>query len=113
MTTHRLSRRWLPWLAGTLALAGVTLAFNTEYVPAQAKKADPKKAEKAEVAKKEPKAEGPPANFPKRKDLMDGSRGGTDQVAYIDEQILQGWKDNKTFPSDRCSDYEFIRRASL
>jgi hypothetical protein len=38
---------------------------------------------------------------------------GQDQVGYINEAIEKGWKDNKIKPSERCSDYEFIRRASL
>jgi hypothetical protein len=40
-------------------------------------------------------------------------RGGQDQVGYINEAIQKGWEDNKIKPSDRCTDYEFIRRASL
>src|SRR5438067_5046684 len=39
--------------------------------------------------------------------------GGVEQVAFINEQIEAKWKENKRTPSDRCSDYEFIRRASL
>ena len=31
----------------------------------------------------------------------------------IDELIKQNWINNKVNPSERCSDYEFIRRASL
>jgi len=38
---------------------------------------------------------------------------GIDQVSYINEEIEKKWKENKIGPSDRCSDYEFIRRASL
>jgi hypothetical protein len=38
---------------------------------------------------------------------------GQDQVAYINQAIEKGWKDNKIKPSQRCTDYEFIRRASL
>ena len=34
-------------------------------------------------------------------------------VANINEEIEKKWKENKVEPSDRCSDYEFIRRASL
>src|SRR5205823_1536607 len=44
----------------------------------------------------------------------EGIKGGTEQVTFIDAQILKGWQDNKgVYPSERCSDYEFIRRASL
>src|SRR5687768_4680691 len=38
---------------------------------------------------------------------------GAEQVAYINELVEKMWKENKIEPSDRCSDYEFIRRASL
>lgn len=31
----------------------------------------------------------------------------------INEQLADSWKANKLKPSDRCTDYEFIRRASL
>src|SRR4051812_10272995 len=38
---------------------------------------------------------------------------GVDMIAFINEQLEKGWKDNKLTPSERCTDYEFIRRASL
>jgi len=38
---------------------------------------------------------------------------GLEQVAYINEAIQKAWEENKIKPSDRCSDFEFIRRASL
>jgi hypothetical protein len=38
---------------------------------------------------------------------------GIDVIAFINEQLEKGWKDNKLTPADRCTDYEFIRRASL
>ncbi len=38
---------------------------------------------------------------------------GQDQVGTINEVIQKGWADNKIKPSERCTDYEFIRRASL
>lgn len=31
----------------------------------------------------------------------------------VNESLAKGWKENKLTPSARCSDYEFIRRASL
>src|SRR5436190_21437274 len=115
MTTNCICCRWLPWLAGTLVVAGMALAMIPETVPAQATKADTKtkaKKDKAE-SKKEAKSDVPPTTFPKRIDQMDGAKGGSDQVSFIDEHILKGWQDNKTFPSERCTDYEFIRRVSL
>src|ERR1019366_8163705 len=63
--------------------------------------------------KKEAKLEPPPAKFPARTDLVEPGHGGVEHVTLIDEQITKGWKDNKSFPSARCTDYEFIRRASL
>ncbi len=45
-------------------------------------------------------------------DIMVG-KGGVEQVNFINEQIEKGWNANKLDPSERCSDYEFIRRASL
>jgi Protein of unknown function (DUF1549)/Protein of unknown function (DUF1553) len=41
------------------------------------------------------------------------SLSGIDQIAYINEAIEKKWQENKIEPSERCSDYEFIRRASL
>ncbi len=38
---------------------------------------------------------------------------GLDVIAFLNEQIEKGWKDNKLTPAERCTDYEFIRRASL
>lgn len=38
---------------------------------------------------------------------------GVEQINRIDESIEEKWKENKVTPSNRCSDYEFIRRASL
>lgn len=38
---------------------------------------------------------------------------GQKQVNYINEELERLWRDNNVIPSDRCSDYTFIRRASL
>jgi hypothetical protein len=38
---------------------------------------------------------------------------GVEQVSFINSVLAKTWKDNKIQPSERCSDYEFIRRASL
>jgi hypothetical protein len=46
-------------------------------------------------------------------DVLVPSVSGAEQVAYINEQLAKLWKDNKITPADRCTDYEFIRRASL
>jgi hypothetical protein len=39
--------------------------------------------------------------------------GGGDQVKFINEQLEAKWTENKIEHAARCSDYEFIRRASL
>ena len=103
-------RRMAPLGLGAGAMLGLVFAFAPD-APAQAKKDDPKadKAEKA--AKKVPEPEiNTEAKF---KDVMVGNVGGIEQVTYINEQIEKAWKENKVAPSARCTDYEFIRRASL
>src|SRR5262249_36492887 len=42
-----------------------------------------------------------------------GKAEDADQVITINERLAEKWKSNKLTPSPRCSDYEFIRRASL
>lgn len=49
---------------------------------------------------------------PQTTDLM-VTETGTEQVAYINSMIRKGWAENKLTPAPRCTDYEFIRRASL
>jgi len=95
-------------------IAGLALIL-VPGTPGQGKKdgaEKDKEKDKTEVAKKS-KAKPPPATFPKRVDFVDPLFGGTEQVSLIDESLRKGWKDNNSYPSDRCSDYEFIRRASL
>ena len=47
------------------------------------------------------------------KDQLVENFSGVDQVSFINQEIEKAWKDNKIRPAERCSDYEFIRRASL
>jgi Protein of unknown function (DUF1549)/Protein of unknown function (DUF1553) len=113
-------RRWLPWAAGMLALAGMA-TLSTPDAPAQAKKAakaptktKAKDADDAKEPKDEKKEERPTFdNAPRVVDIMEGNRGGVEQVGYINELIEKAWKENHLKASDRCTDYEFIRRASL
>ena len=42
-----------------------------------------------------------------------GKAEDADQVITINERLSEKWKANKLTPSARCSDYEFIRRASV
>jgi hypothetical protein len=106
----------LPWAFAGLAFLAFAL-IETPETPAQAKKskADPKasKEEKPKKEGKEGKEARPEPTIPKVVDVMDGSKGGVEQVLYINEQIARAWKDNKIQPAERCSDYTFIRRASL
>ena len=91
-------------------LALVTL--DNRVVVAQAKKeAKTKEAgdEAKETKKKEVKFV---ANIPPVTDKMATSQGAA-QVAKINESLRANWLANKINPSERCSDYEFIRRASL
>ncbi|MCI0640390.1 MAG: DUF1549 and DUF1553 domain-containing protein [Gemmataceae bacterium] len=94
MTSQKQSRRphLFTLVAGALVMAGLVLA-QTETT-AQTKKDAKEKA----------------ASFV---DVMVVTAGGAEQVGFINEQIEAKWKENKITPSERCSDYEFIRRASL
>ncbi len=109
-------RRLLPWTIGALAFLGLALTYAPQ-TPAQAKKNDPKaKASKdakdtKDVEKKEEAR--PEPTIPKVVDIMAGTKGGVEQVAYINEEIAGAWKKEKVQPSKRCTDYEFIRRATL
>src|SRR5262249_8087190 len=78
-------------------------------------KVDPNKkaTDDPEPKEKEKKADPAPTNYPARKDFVDPSYGGVAHVTFIDDQIKKVWKENNTFPSERCSDHEFLRRASL
>ena len=115
MKTNRISRQGWLWAIGGLVLASFVFSMAQDSA-AEAKKTEAKakaEKEKTEKGKKEAKLEPPPAAFPKRIDQMDPAQGSTEHIMLIDENITKGWKNNNTYPSDRCSDYEFIRRASL
>src|SRR5690242_1704590 len=100
-------RRWLPWAAGMLALVGMA-TLSTPDAPAQAKKsakapakAKAKDTEEAKESAEEKKEERPTFdNAPKVVDLMEGSRGGVEQVGYINQMIEKAWKDNHLKASD-------------
>ncbi len=47
------------------------------------------------------------------KDQLVDNFGGIDVLDSINTEIEKAWKENKIRPAARCSDYEFIRRASL
>lgn len=108
VTTMVHATRQRPWhgralILGTgLLLVGGLLAGPTtlQRGDAQTKKAEQKET-KAEPKKPEQKSN----------DVVVG--GGVEQVAFINDQLDKKWKENKVTPSDRCSDYEFVRRATL
>lgn len=95
--TARLTARGGKWLflaAGLLAVAAVVGDTRSR---AAAQKADKGKA-------------GAPQIF---NDIMAKGVEGVDVIALINTEIEKGWKDNKLTPAERCSDYDFIRRAHL
>jgi hypothetical protein len=67
------------------------------------------KDSKKEAVKKEVKFI---PNFPIVKDKMASAQGQA-QISKINELIKEKWLANHINPSPRCTDYEFIRRASL
>jgi len=111
MTKQRISRHVVMMLLGGFIIAGLVIATSPES-PAQAKK-DPKDKTDTKAEKKEKKGKPAPTTFPARKDGIDPAQGGVQHVTMIDDALKAGWKANSTYPSDRCTDYEFIRRASL
>jgi hypothetical protein len=103
MSTKSLLYRWrrtLPMVIGSCLMLGLAIAPE-----AQAQKEDAKAQEKKEAE--------PVIKTPRIVDVIDTKYGGVEQISLINEHIEKGWRDNKIMPSDRCTDYEFIRRASL
>ncbi len=96
---------------GIFAAALVLVALATAWTASAQTKKDDKKGEKAPPAVKEPKKEA--KKEPKIVDIMVGTGGGHEQVAFINQMLEKSWQENKIVPADRCTDYEFIRRASL
>jgi hypothetical protein len=86
--------RLLAWSAGLLAVCGVLAGRG----PSSLAK-DPPKAAPAKAA-------------PKVIDIFTGP-SGFEQISAINQEIEKKWQENKITPSARCTDYEFIRRASL
>jgi Protein of unknown function (DUF1549)/Protein of unknown function (DUF1553) len=109
MTKNLNSRHRFRYCMGAIVLGCFVLAM-THDGEAQTKKAKDKDKDKEPT---KAKVEPPPTTFPAHKDIIETAYGTAEQVAFIDEQIAKGWKDNKTYPSERCTDHEFIRRVSL
>jgi hypothetical protein len=87
--------RWLRTLAVTAGLFLLSGLIVT-HLPGQTKKGNDKEQK-----------------FIPRDELAEGIGGVVEQVGFINETLEKSWKENKIVPSERCSDYEFIRRASL
>jgi hypothetical protein len=92
--------------AGVLVLGGLAFVLRPSASAQTASKQ--KKTEKKVAAKKAARKPSAVVN-----DILVPGVSGAEQVASINEQIGKLWKDNKVEPAERCSDYEFIRRASL
>ncbi len=108
-------QRWLLWAAGAAALLGFALAL-TPSSPAQGKKKDTKEAKEAKAGKAKKGEDAlDPAVLEKTIATrpIDKVNDHREIVDFINEQVEKGWRDNKVLPSPRCTDYEFIRRASL
>ncbi len=109
--------RLLPLAFGSVALACL-VALDGNPIAAQTKKEakTPAKTKDGEEAKAtEPaKKRRPPyvQNIPPITDQTINSSGAK-QVAKINESIRANWVANKINPSERCTDYEYLRRASL
>lgn len=101
----------MPLTLGSLAIVGLILLDGRSLV-AQAKK-DVKEAAAETSAEPAKKAE---VKFipqiPPIQDQMLTSNGAA-QVSRINELVRANWVANKVNPSERCNDFEFIRRASL
>lgn len=120
---HAAHRGWRPGraltlLAGLLAVAGLLLQQSAAQPP-KGEKPDAKKPDaKKPVKDKKEDAEKPddPAPKPFQKFLTlpkETSNDVVEMVNVINTKLETGWKDNKLAASEPCTDYEFIRRASL
>jgi hypothetical protein len=100
-----LIRRRLAAPLVALAVLGVVI-LATRNAPAQSgtKEVPVKKGDKAE-----PKGK----ILPQVVDKIPPGTPGIEQILYINELTEKQWADNKITPAERCSDYDFIRRASL
>jgi hypothetical protein len=94
------------WGTGAVALSLLAIAGW------QAQAQNGATAKKPSQEKKNPPQEKRPAEEKISQSTM-STFGSHPQVKVIDDQISAEWKVNNLKPSDRASDYEFIRRASL
>jgi hypothetical protein len=105
--------RLLPFTLGAFAIVGLVLC-DGHHLVAQAKKEAKSAKSKTgddEGAPKKVEVKYVPQIPPVTDQLFNS--GGVKQVNKINELIKANWLANKVNPSERCTDYEFIRRASL
>jgi hypothetical protein len=106
--------RLLPLAFGAAAIIGLVMFDGIALVAQAQKAAKSAKTKDGDEAPKAKKTE--PAKYvtqipPVTDQLINSS--GAKQVAKINDSIRANWIANKVNPSERCTDYEFIRRASL
>ena len=97
------SPTWLPRRLSLGASAIIILIMAAAVAPptlAQTKKPGVKKTE-------------PVVKESRIVDVLADTVGGQAQIAFINEVLDKSWHENKIVHAERCSDYEFIRRASL
>src|SRR4051794_26424327 len=103
-------RSVLNFLLGSLLGLSYTAAFGRDDP-----KKDAGKAAKQESSKEKPvKQEKEAGDKEKKPDDPPPSESGLNDariVAFINEQMEKGWKENKIQPSANANDYEWIRRA--
>src|SRR5580765_3066570 len=92
----------------SLALLIVCCLFMTPAVSAQVKKTEPQKDAQKGTPKLDPKTVIEAKTKP---DVV--VAGSASHVALINSAIEKKWQENKLEPAKRCSDYDFVRRASL
>jgi hypothetical protein len=101
--------------AQTAAWAGIAgLLLGLAYTSSAQDKGDTKKPDPKKPLPKKPLPKKPlPAKpQPVVHDVLAKGESAA-QVAYINAEIRKKWTETKITPSPRCTDYEFIRRASL
>jgi hypothetical protein len=103
--------RALALIAGLLLASGVLIHNSPAQTP-RAKPADkPSTTKDKEKEKEKEKPVGARINaitVPK-----EAANDVAEMVKVINSKLETGWKENKLTPSASCTDYEFIRRASL
>jgi hypothetical protein len=118
---HAAKRGWQPGraltlVAGLILAGGVLIAATAAQAPKDkptgTTKDKPKTGDKAPPEKTQPEKQ--PGLLKKTITLpKDATSDVVETVDIINKKLDENWKENKIVPADACSDYEFIRRASL